>query len=82
MTVTVSAREIVTQLDAKFPALWRSRGKCRAGEKRILACRSRIPKTADGLKFDYLNYITAVDYYGYFEVVYQLTSLEYNHPWY
>ena len=35
-------------------------------------------KTAEGLKFDYLNYITAVDYYNYFEVVYMLTSLEFN----
>ena len=31
------------------------------------------------LDFDYLNYITAVDYYDYFEVVYQLTSMKYNH---
>ena len=31
------------------------------------------------MKFDYLNYVTAVDYYSYFEVVYQLTSLEHNH---
>ena len=36
-------------------------------------------KDTDSLKFDYLNYITAVDYYSYFEVVYQLTSLEHNH---
>ncbi|OGO17336.1 MAG: hypothetical protein A2Z15_01260 [Chloroflexi bacterium RBG_16_50_11] len=36
-------------------------------------------KDADGLKFDYFNYVTAVDYYSYFEVVYQLTSLTHNH---
>ena len=36
-------------------------------------------KTAPGLELDYLNYITAVDYKDYFELVYQLTSLNYNH---
>ena len=36
-------------------------------------------KTAPGLELDYLNYITAVDYKDYFELVYQLTSLKYNH---
>jgi len=36
-------------------------------------------KDASGLDFDYLNYITAVDYYDYFEIVYMLSSLEHNH---
>jgi NADH-quinone oxidoreductase subunit C len=31
------------------------------------------------LDFDFLNHITATDYYDYFEVVYLLTSLKYNH---
>jgi len=35
-------------------------------------------KTGEGLKYDYLNYVTAVDYYSYFEIVYQVTSLEFN----
>jgi len=36
-------------------------------------------KNAPELSFDYLNYITAVDYFDYFELVYQLTSLTHNH---
>ena len=36
-------------------------------------------RDTEGLKFDYVNYITAVDYYQYFEIVYRLTSTEYNH---
>jgi NADH-quinone oxidoreductase subunit C len=36
-------------------------------------------KTTPGLDFDYLTAITAVDYYDYFEVIYQLTSLQHNH---
>ncbi len=30
------------------------------------------------LAFDYLNYITATDYYDYFKLVYQITSLKHN----
>jgi NADH-quinone oxidoreductase subunit C len=36
-------------------------------------------KSASELDFNYLNYISAVDYFDYFELVYQLTSLSYNH---
>jgi NADH-quinone oxidoreductase subunit C len=36
-------------------------------------------KTTPGLDFDYLTSITAVDYPDYFEVVYQLTSLQHKH---
>ncbi len=31
------------------------------------------------LEFDYLAHITAVDYYDYFEVIYQLVSIKHNH---
>jgi NADH-quinone oxidoreductase subunit C len=31
------------------------------------------------LDFDYLNYVTAADYYDYFEVVYYLVSIKRNH---
>jgi len=36
-------------------------------------------KETPSLGFDYLNYITAIDYYDHFEVVYQLTSVKHNH---
>ena len=36
-------------------------------------------KTNQELDFDYLTHITAVDYYDYFELVYQLTSIKRNH---
>ena len=35
-------------------------------------------KTAPGLEFDFLNGVTAVDYFDYFEVVYHLTSMKHN----
>ena len=36
-------------------------------------------RDTDDLKLDFFNYVTAVDYYSYFEVVYQLTSTVHNH---
>jgi len=36
-------------------------------------------KNTPELDFDYLANLTAVDYMGYFEVVYHLVSLEHNH---
>ena len=36
-------------------------------------------KNTPGLDFNYLTAITATDYFQYFEVVYQLLSMEHNH---
>ena len=79
MTVALSCKEIVGQLSAGFPGVLEEAGKDSVLVKSdsLLAVAWYL-KTADGLKFDYLNYITAVDYYSYFEVVYQLTSMEHN----
>jgi NADH-quinone oxidoreductase subunit C len=79
MTVALSAKEIVSLLSDKFPGAVEAAGADSALVKSdsLLAVAEYL-KTADGLKFEYLNYITAVDYYSYFEVVYQMTSLESN----
>jgi NADH-quinone oxidoreductase subunit C len=79
MTTALTAKEIVSQLSARFPEAIEEAGANAALVKSdsLLAVAEYL-KSADGLKFDYLNYITAVDYYDYFEVVYMLTSLEYN----
>ena len=36
-------------------------------------------KDEPGFKFNYLNAISAVDYVDHFQMVYQLTSFDYNH---
>src|SRR4030042_798251 len=79
MTVALSSKEIVGQLSSRFPGVVEEAGKDGALVKSdsLLAVMEYL-KTAEGLKFDYLNYITAVDYYSYFEVVYQLPSLEHT----
>jgi NADH-quinone oxidoreductase subunit C len=79
MTVALSSKEIASQLSGKFPGAIEEAGK----DSVLVRSDSLVPiaaylKDTDGLKFEYLNYITAVDYYSYFEVVYQLTSLEHN----
>jgi NADH-quinone oxidoreductase subunit C len=79
MTVALSSREIVSQLSAQFPGAVTEAGNDSALVKSdSLLSVVQYLKDAEGLKFDYLNYITAVDYYSYFEVIYQMTSLQYN----
>lgn len=80
MTVALSGKDIASQLEEKFPGSIGESGKDSLVVKSdsLLAVAGYL-KDTDGLEFDYLNYITAVDYYSYFEVVYQLTSLKHNH---
>ena len=55
-----------------------------ANDKWVLVRRESIAQFASFLKsdpelaFDYLNYVTAVDYHDYFELVYQFTSMKDN----
>ena len=80
MTVALSGKEIASQIEEKFPGSIEESSQ----DSLVVKSDSLLPvatflKDTDTLKFDYLNYITAVDYFSYFEVVYQLTSLEHNH---
>jgi NADH-quinone oxidoreductase subunit C len=80
MTLALSGEKIAKQIEKKFPG-------CVAGvtaesllvEAEALLEVAEYLKTTPGLAFDYLNYVTATDYYDYFEVVYHLTSIEHNH---
>jgi NADH-quinone oxidoreductase subunit C len=80
MTVALSGKEIASQIEDKFPGSIEATGPDSLVIKAdsLMAVAGYL-KDTDGLEFDYLNYITAVDYYSYFEVVYQLTSLNHNH---
>ncbi len=80
MTVSLSGNEVARQITDKFPEV-----VCEASSKAVLVKSESIFNVIKYLKsnpefdFDYLNYITAVDYFDYFEVVYQLTSRKHNH---
>jgi NADH-quinone oxidoreductase subunit C len=80
MTVALSGKDIVGKLAEKFAGSLEEAGKDSVLVKpeALLAVLSYLRDAAD-FKLDYFNYVTAVDYYTYFEVVYQLTSLEHNH---
>jgi NADH-quinone oxidoreductase subunit C len=80
MTVALSAAKIAKQIAKKFPEAIIEAG----ADSLLLRAESLLAvaeylNSATGLDFDYLNYVTATDYYDYFEVVYQLTSLKHNH---
>jgi NADH-quinone oxidoreductase subunit C len=80
MTVALSGREIASKIEENFPgSIVESSPKSIVVNKESLFAVASYLKTTPGLDFDYLTAITAVDYYDYFEVVYQLTSLQHNH---
>ncbi len=80
MTVSLSGNEVARKLRGRFP-----QAISEASDEAILVKSESLLEVAEYLKntpeldFDYLTHITAVDYYDYFEVVYQFTSLRHNH---
>ncbi len=80
MTVALSGEEIASQIEEQFPgSIAESSQQSLVVDKEFLLAAATYLKTTPGLDFDYLTSITAVDYYDYFEVIYQLTSLQHNH---
>ena len=80
MTVALSGEEIASQIEEHFPrSIVESSPESLVVDKEFLLAAATYLKTTPGLDFDYLTSITAVDYYDYFEVIYQLTSLQHNH---
>ena len=80
MTVALSGKEIAGQLEGKFPGSIVESGRdCIVVNSDSLLAVAAFLKDTRGLDLDYLNYITAIDYYDHFEVVYPLVSLEHNH---
>ena len=80
MTVALSGKEAAAKLEQQFAS-----EITESNDRFILVKKEAVPdiisslKTDPDLDFNFLNYITAVDYLDYFEVVYQLTSLQHNH---
>ena len=79
MTVALSGKEVASRLEQRFPA-----SITESNRDSIYVKPEALPKIISFLKitpefdFDFLNSITAVDYFDYFEVVYHLSSLNYN----
>ncbi|MFB0516035.1 MAG: NADH-quinone oxidoreductase subunit C [Candidatus Neomarinimicrobiota bacterium] len=80
MTVALSSKEIAGQIEEKSPeSIIESSQDYLVVKPDSLLAVATFLKDTPGLDFNYLNFITAIDYYDHFEVVYQLTSLEHNH---
>jgi NADH-quinone oxidoreductase subunit C len=80
VTVALSTSKIAKQLEKKLPEAVIEAGadSLLLKSDQLLAVAEYLNKTPD-LAFDYLNYVTATDYYDYFEVVYYLVSMKHNH---
>ena len=79
MTLALSGEEVATKLVQQFPgSIIESRGNSLLVKSESLFQLASFLKTAPGLDFDYLTNITAIDYYDYFELVYQLISIKHN----
>lgn len=80
MTQALSGTEVASQLEDKLPgSIVESNQNVLVVNSDFLLAVAAFLKDTPDLDFDFLNYITAIDYYDHFEVVYQLTSLGHNH---
>ena len=80
MTVALSGKDLASRIEEKYA------GSTEDSTQDSLVVKAdsllkvaRYLKDTDDLKLDFFNYVTAVDYYSYFEVVYQLASTQHNH---
>ena len=80
MTASLAAPEVVKQIEARFPgAVSGATDTAITVDGKSLLDVMTYLKTTAGLDFDYMTTITAIDYSQYFEVVYNLVSMEHNH---
>ena len=80
MTLALSGEELAVRLGQRFPeSIVKSSKDSLLVKSEALFDLASFLKTEAGLEFDFLSNITAIDYRDYFEVIYQLTSLKYNH---
>src|SRR4030042_925732 len=80
MTTSLKAPEIGKQLQAQYAGavIEATDTAVMVDSKSLLNVMAYLKKTA-GLDFDYMTTITAVDYFQYFEVIYNLVSMVHNH---
>ena len=80
MTVALSAVEVAKQITGRYPdaVIETSDTDIIIINESLLDVASFL-KNTPGLEFDYLSHITAVDYWDYFELIYQLISIKHNH---
>ena len=80
MTVAITGEEIGKKIAEAFPGsiVSSDKGSVVVDSKQLYLIGEFL-KNTQGLEFDYLTFLTAVDYIDYFEIVYRLVSLKNNH---
>ena len=80
MTTALPTLEVARQITERYPdaVIETADTAILINSESLLDVATFLRDTPD-LEFDYLAHITAVDYYGYFEVIYQLASIKHNH---
>ena len=80
MTVALPATEVAIKIVEQLPeALSEASGDSVVVKNEFLLKTAEYLKDSPEFDFDYLTNITAVDYYDYFELIYQLISIKHNH---
>jgi len=80
MTTALPASEIADRLKNHFPeTITEIKKEYLIIKNDSLFDIASFLKNTPDLDFDYLSYITCVDYIDYFELVYQLVSTKHNH---
>ena len=79
MTIAISGEEIGKKIAEAFPGSVVSSDKATmvVDSEQLLQAAGYL-KDTPGLEFDYLTFVTAVDYLEYFEMVYRLVSMKHN----
>jgi NADH-quinone oxidoreductase subunit C len=80
MTLALQGKDIAQRIEEKFPdAVTEAAENAATIRSETLFQVAEYLKNSPDLDLDYLTHITAVDYFDYFEIIYQLTSLNNNH---
>ncbi|MDO9333014.1 MAG: NADH-quinone oxidoreductase subunit C [Dehalococcoidales bacterium] len=80
MTTSLKAPEVVKQIQTRFPgAVTEVTDTALVVDSKSLVDVMSFLKDTAGLDFNYMTTVTAIDYFQYFEVVYNLVSMEHNH---
>jgi NADH-quinone oxidoreductase subunit C len=80
MTALLSGKKVAEKIEQQFPSsIIESTENSLIVKKESLFKLISFLKTTPEFNLIFLNCITAIDYFDYFEVVYHLTSMEHNH---
>jgi NADH-quinone oxidoreductase subunit C len=80
MTLALPVKDIAQRLEERFAgAVTEVTGNAVIVSSETLFQIAEYLKNSPDFDCDYLTHITAVDYFDYFEIIYQLTSLNNNH---